>query len=71
MTPISPGEVGDLLEPELSWPERTMLLTSAKECLATESALAAIDEPWCVIRQPNHSSQHLDRARRVHKLINP
>jgi hypothetical protein len=26
--------------------------TSAKECPATESALAAIDEPWCGTQQP-------------------
>src|SRR5439155_12810192 len=27
-------------------------LPSAEECLATEFALAAIDEPWCGTRQP-------------------
>jgi hypothetical protein len=37
MTPTPRGEVGALLEPEESWPERTMLrFPSAKECLATE-----------------------------------
>jgi hypothetical protein len=48
------GEVDDLLEPESLWPERTMLrASSAKECLATESARSKIDQPWCVTRQPN------------------
>jgi len=53
MTPTARGEVDDLLESEESWPERTMLrVSSAKECLATESAQSKIDQPWCVTRQP-------------------
>jgi len=54
MTPTHCGEIDDLLEPEESWPERTMLrAASAKECLATESARSKIDQPWCGTRQPN------------------
>ena len=53
MTPTARGEVDDLLESEESWPERTMLrVSTAKECLATESAQSKIDQPWCVTRQP-------------------
>jgi hypothetical protein len=68
MTPTPRGEVDDLLEPEESWPERTMLrLSSAKECLATESAQSKIDET--LARNTQHPTRHRptpDHARSLH-----
>jgi hypothetical protein len=57
MTPTR-GAVGELLEPEESWPERTMLReSSAKECLATESAQTRSTNPGAEHNNPRLTNE--------------
>jgi hypothetical protein len=65
--PYNSGEVDDLLEPEESGPERTML-RSRQRRNAWQPSLPCprSTAPWCGTRQPNTCHHTLDLTRRDH-----